>query len=110
MLDKDKIMRTVSIPIDIPKERFLGMMGMCADVFNAHSEWAKENKSWSKRRAHLDLYAKLRSEFPQLPSAMVQSMMDCALEAAKSVKLKTVPKKRQISGIRYDRRTMTLRG
>lgn len=110
MADKDKMTRTVSIPINLPRERFLAMMGMCADVFNAHSDWATENRSWSKRRAHRALYAKLRLEFPELPSAMVQSMRDCALEAAKAVKLKAVPRKKRISGIRYDRRTMTLRG
>ena len=110
MADKDKMARTVSIPVELPEGRFLATMGMCADVFDAHSEWARENRSWSKRRAHRSLYAKLRLEFPELPSAMVQSMRDCALEAAKAVKLKATPRKKRISGIRYDRRTMTLRG
>ncbi|WP_017306481.1 hypothetical protein [Spirulina subsalsa] len=32
--------RTVSIPVNLPRERFLLLMGFCADIFNQHVDWA----------------------------------------------------------------------
>ncbi|WP_017305939.1 hypothetical protein [Spirulina subsalsa] len=32
--------RTVSVPVDLPGERFLPLMGFCAEIFNQHIDWA----------------------------------------------------------------------
>ncbi|MEH2023734.1 RNA-guided endonuclease InsQ/TnpB family protein [Nostoc sp.] len=102
--------RTVSIPVKLPDERFLNLMNQCAEIFNAHINWAIENKTFNKNKAHKDLYALLRLQYPSVPSALLQTVRDNALEAIKATKFKRVPRKKPTSGLRYDKRTMTLRG
>lgn len=79
-------------------------------VFNDHVDWAYENKTWSKLKAHKDLYFTEREKFPQLPSAMLQSSRDTALESVKALKFKFRPKKSENSSIRYDKRLFSFRG
>lgn len=81
-----------------------------ADCFNDHIDWSFEKQTWSKAKAHKDLYFMLREKFPQLPSAMLQSTRDTALESVKALKFKFRPKKSRNSGIRYDKRLFSLRG
>lgn len=102
--------RTVSIPIDLPHERFLPLMGFCAEIFNRHVDWALENGTYNKNRAHKDLYAALRLEYPQVPSALLQAVRDTAMESVKATSFKRVPRKKSTSALRYDARTITLRG
>jgi len=45
-----------------------------------------------------------------MPSAGVQTIRDNAIEAIKATKFKYIPRKKPTSGLRYDKRTMTLRG
>lgn len=102
--------RTVSIPVDLPSERFLPLMSQCAEIFNAHIDWAIANKAYNKNKAHKELYHSLREQYSCVPSALVQTIRDNALEAIKATKFKSIPKKKPTSGLRYDKRTMTLRG
>ena len=81
-----------------------------SSCFNDHIDWSFEKKSWSKLTAHKDLYFSQREKFPQLPSAMLQSTRDTALESVKALKFKFRPKKSENSGIRYDKRLFSLRG
>ncbi|MEB3278180.1 MAG: transposase [Lyngbya sp.] len=102
--------RTVSIPVNLPHERFLPLMRFCADIFNQHVDWALEKRTWNKNKAHKDLYHLLRVQYPSVPSALLQTIRDNAMEAIKATKFKRYPKKKPTSGLRYDKRTMTLRG
>lgn len=102
--------RTVSIPVNLPRERFLPLMGFCADIFNQHVDWALKTRTYNKTKAHRALYADLRGQYPDVPSALVQTMRDNALEAVKATKFQRTPRKKPTSGLRYDKRTMTLRG
>ncbi|MEH2056371.1 MAG: transposase [Nostoc sp.] len=102
--------RTVSIPVELPDERFLNLMNQCASIFNTHIDWAIEKKTFNKNKAHKDLYTLLRLQYPSVPSALLQTVRDNALEAIKATKFKRVPRKKPTSGLRYDKRTMTLRG
>jgi Putative transposase DNA-binding domain len=43
--------RTVSIPVDLPFERFLPLVAECAEIFNAHVDWALAK---GKRTAFVD--------------------------------------------------------
>lgn len=52
----------------------------------------------------------LRLQHPSVPSALLQTVRDNALEAIKATKFKRVPLMKPTSGLRYDKRTMTLRG
>lgn len=102
--------RTVSIPVNLPRERFLPLMELCAGIFNRHVDWALENKTYNKSRAHKDLYAALRLEYPTVPSALLQAVRDTAMEAVKATQFKRLPRKKPTSALRYDARTITLRG
>ncbi len=42
--------RTVSIPVNLPHERFLPLMGFCADIFNQHVDWALKERTWNKNK------------------------------------------------------------
>lgn len=104
------MLRTVSIPVDLPQERFFFLMRQCAEIFNAHIDWALEQKTYNKSKAHHDLYSQLRLTYPDVPSALLQATRDNALESIKQCKFKCKPRKKPTSGLRYDKRTMTLRG
>lgn len=91
-------------------ERFLPLMRECAEIFNAHIDWAKAFSTYNKNRAHKELYHRLRLQYPSVPSALLQTVRDSALEAVKATKFKRTPRKKATSGLRYDKRTMTLRG
>jgi len=66
--------------------------------------------SYNKNKAHKELYHLLRLQHPSVPSALLQTVRDNALEAIKATKFKRVPLMKPTSGLRYDKRTMTLRG
>ena len=85
-------------------------MGFCAEIFNRHVDWSLVNKTYNKSRAHKDLYAALRLEYPTVPSALLQTVRDTAMEAVKATKFKRVPRKKPTSALRYDDRTITIRG
>ena len=102
--------RTVSIPVNLPREKFLPLMRFCAEIFNQHVDWALANQTYNKSRAHKDLYAALRLEYPVVPSALLQTVRDTAMEALKATQFKRLPRKKPTSALRYDQRTITLRG
>jgi transposase len=101
---------TVSVPVNLPPERFLPLIGFCADIFNQHVDWALKERTYNKNKAHKVLSADLRRQYPHVPSALLQTIRDNAMEAVKATKFKRHPKKKPTSGLRYDKRTMTLRG
>ena len=101
---------TVSIPVDLKPEVFLPLMEECADVFNQHVDWSLKNKTYNKSKAHDALYRSLREQHPNVPSALIQTVRDTAMEAVKATKFEKSPKKHRTSSLRYDKRTFTLRG
>jgi putative transposase len=102
--------RTISIPISIPPELFLPLMEMGAEIFNTHVDWALENKTYSKTKAHKALYQQIKEQYSEMPTALIQAVRDTALEAVKGTKFQKKPRKKKHSSLRYDKRTMTLRG
>ena len=101
--------RTVSIKVDVP-EGFLGYLERCSEIFNRHVEWCMANESHNKVKAHHALYYPLRSEFPDMPSAIIETIRDTACEAVKATKFKFKPTKSPHSAVRYNSRTISLRG
>jgi len=102
--------RTVKIPVDLPKEQMLNLLSVSADCFNTHVEWSFNCKSYNKNKAHKDLYSLLRKKYPNLPSGLIQSIRDMALESIKTNKFKFRPIKTKTSGIRFDKRCCSIRG
>ena len=97
--------RTVKVKINV-HEGFLAFMETCSLIFNEHIEWCFSNKSYNKVKAHQDLYFSLREKYPKIPSALLQTIRDTALESVKQTKFKFKPFKKLHSAIRYDKRTV----
>jgi IS605 OrfB family transposase len=85
-------------------------MQWSAEIFNIHVDWALEHKTYNKSKAHHALYQQMKQKHSQIPTAFIQSIRDTAMEAVKATAFKKRPHKKKYSGIRYDKRTMTLRG
>jgi len=102
--------RTIKIPVNLPKEKFLPLMQIAADCFNAHVEWSFNRKTYNKNKAHIEIYSSLRNQYPNLPSGLLQSIRDMALESIKANKFKFKPFKTKTSGVRFDKRCCSLRG
>jgi putative transposase len=85
-------------------------MEMGAEIFNAHVDWALDNKTYNKSKAHHALYEKMKELYPDIPTAFIQSIRDTAMEAVKATKFQKKPRRKKHSGLRFDKRTMTLRG
>lgn len=100
--------RTLSLKIDVPSD-FADYLATCADIFNKYVDWAFINKSYNKNKAHKDLYFTLRKDYPDIPSAIIQSIRDSALESVKSLKFKFRPFKKPTSHVRYDKRVISLK-
>ena len=101
--------RTFSFYMPAPNG-FLDYLKTCSDIFAQHVEWAFANKNTNKVKAHQDLYQKIRAEFPEIPANILQATRDQALEAVRKLKFKIKPKKKPYSAVRYDARTIALRG
>lgn len=102
--------RTIKIKVDLPKENTLELMKVLSSIFNEHVEWSFKYKSYNKNKAHKALYEKLRLKYPEVPSGLLQSTRDTALEAVKANKFKFKPLKSETSGIRFDKRCASIRG
>ena len=115
---KQKYMtRTVQVILDVNDhtlQRIKDTRDAYADIFNAHAQWSKNNRSASSKAAHEKLYKQMRDDHPHLPSAMIQCARNHALGAMKSYNSNN-PKKKwckdisyTASSMRYDRRTVSL--
>jgi putative transposase len=89
---------------------FLDYLKICSDIFTQHVEWSFQNKSTNKVQAHKDLYQVIRTQYHDIPSNILQATRDQALEAVRRLKFKIKPKKKPHSAVRYDARTIALRG
>lgn len=118
MPKKKKYMtRTVHAFLEVDEDtysRIISTRNAYAEIFNIHTQWAKDNHSTSSKKAHEQLYEKLRDGNPNLPSAMIQCARNHAFGAMKSYNSNN-PKKKwskdlvyTASSMNYDRRTVSL--
>jgi putative transposase len=102
--------RTIKLPVDLPRTKFLKLMELCSEIFNAHTEWAFNNKTDNRSRAHKELYRDLVEKYNEVPTGLIQSVRDTAFEAIRATKFKFKPSKSKTSAIRYDCRCAAIRG
>jgi len=103
--------RTIKIRVTSERpEDLLSLMESYSQIYQIHSNWAFQNKTYSKQKAHESLYLDIRRCYTDIPSALIQCARDNALESVKAIKFKRQPKPKRYATIRYDRRTATLRG
>lgn len=111
--------RTLALSLDITPEQY-GIFDGLADSYNrmwgSLVSWCNNNRSINRTRMQKDNYAKLRAEYPELPSQFVCIAMRDAAGAVRSWNsnhpkrqwnLKASRKKKTIN---YDLRVMSLRG
>jgi putative transposase len=105
----EMMQRTIPVKVEVP-ESFLDYLETCSVIFNRHIDWCFDGYSYNKIKAHEALYYSLRDEFPEIPSCIIQSLRDTALEAVKALKFKFRPTKSPHSAVRYNKNTISLRG
>lgn len=111
--------RTLALSLDITPEQY-GVFDGLADSYNrmwgSLVSWCNNNRSINRTRMQKDNYARLRAEYPELPSQFVCIAMRDAAGAVRSWNsnhpkrqwnLKASRKKKTIN---YDLRVMSLRG
>lgn len=99
--------RTIKLKLDLSKQDKYTLkqtMNICNSMFNCITEYGFNHKTHSKIKIHHATYYNMREKYPELPSAIVQSVRDVACEALKAVKLKTIPKNKKYASVRYDKR------
>jgi putative transposase len=101
--------RTISKEIEAP-EGFLRFIETCNTVYNRYIDWCFEQKSYSKKKAHNELYERFRTEFSEIPSGLLQTIRDNALESVKALEFKFKPHKKPHSHVRYHACTVGLHG
>ena len=74
-------------------------------VVNMHICECLCTKTISKSQLHHSLYSKIRKDFPEFPSALIQCARDNAVEMLKSNDSNSFTRKRLDSSIRFDLRT-----
>lgn len=75
-------------------------------------DYGWEQKTWNKNKLHYGTYKNIREKYPEFSSAMVQTARDQASEiikrTLKSKKKLSKPIKNDYSGIRYDKRCLSI--
>jgi putative transposase len=75
-------------------------------------DYGWQQKTWNKNKLHYGTYKILREQYPKFSSAMVQTARDQASEilkrTLKSKKKLSKPIKQKYSGIRYDKRCLSI--
>jgi IS605 OrfB family transposase len=74
-------------------------------VCNEVLKVAFQARTFSKNKVHKLTYYGVRQKYPMLQSSMVQCLRDQACDMLKREKLKSLPKKKPYSAIRYNQRT-----
>ncbi len=103
--------RTIKLKLDLSeydKETLRFTMSMSNHVFNEIAQYGFENHTSSKVSIHHATYYPIREKYPELPCSILQGIRDVACEALKGVKLKKLPKSKQYSAIRYNKRVCNI--
>jgi IS605 OrfB family transposase len=103
--------RTIKLKLDLSeydKETLRLTMTLSNHVFNMIAQYGFENHTCSKVSIHHATYYDIRGKYPELPCAILQGVRDVACEALKGVELKKLPKSKQYSAIRYNKRVCNI--
>jgi IS605 OrfB family transposase len=99
--------RTITFKLDMSdesKETLRQTMLLSNQVFNEIAMYGFEYHTCSKVSVHHATYYEIRGKYPELPCSIVQGIRDVACEALKGVELKKLPKTKEFSAIRYNKR------
>ena len=105
------MLRTITFKLELTGQdhnALLDTMRAYGDAFSISAKWGYENQSWNRVDNHNATYKLARQSVPNLPSSLVQGARDCACEALKAVKCKTLPQRKSFSAMRYNQRVITV--
>ncbi|MDJ1422038.1 MAG: transposase [Candidatus Methanoperedens sp.] len=103
--------RTIKLKLDMSdesKETLRQTMTLSNQVFNEIAQYGFDNHTCSKVTVHHATYYNIRGKYPELPCSILQGIRDVACESLKSVELKRLPKSKQFSAIRYNKRVCNI--
>ncbi len=103
--------RTIKLKLDMSdesEETLRQTMLLSNKVFNEIAKYGFENHTHSKVSVHHATYYPIREKYPELPCSILQGIRDVACEALNGVKLKRLPKSKQFSAIRYNKRVCNI--
>lgn len=105
------VIRTITFKLLLPdggSSALLDTMRAYSIAFSASTRWGFENQTWNKVENHKATYKSVRETVPDLPSSLVQGARDCACEALKATKCKTIPERKPLAAMRYNQRVITV--
>lgn len=105
------VIRTITFKRQLPdggSSALLDTMRAYSAAFSASAQWGLENHTWNKVEKHKATYKAVRESVPDLPSSLVQGARDCACEALKATKCKTIPEREPLAAMRYNQRVITV--
>jgi putative transposase len=103
--------RTIKFKLELSeqdKETLRQTMKLSNQVFNKIAKYGFENHTCSKVSIHHATYYDIRGKYPELPCSILQGIRDVACEDLKAVELKKLPKSKQYSAIRYNKRVCNI--
>jgi len=103
------VIRTITLKLQVPdgcSSALLDTMRAYSTAFSISAQWGFDNRVWNKVENHKATYRVVRETVPDLPSSLVQGARDCACEALKAVKCKTVPERKPLAAMRYNQRVI----
>lgn len=99
--------RTIKLRLQ-KNDSLLNTLAINTQIYHEIANTGYQKKTFNKNNLHQLTYKKIRKKFPDFPSALVQSVRDIASEALKRTKLKKKIKPRNLSALRYDKRTIRI--
>ena len=105
------VIRTITFKLQLPdggSTALLDTMRAYSTAFSASALWGFENHTWNKVENHKATYKAVREAVPDLPSSLVQGARDCACEALKATRCKSLPEQKPLAAMRYNQRVITV--
>lgn len=112
--------RALKVKLDVSPadlQRVRATISELSQVYAKHVDYALTNKTMAKSKLHDALYTKVVAEHPTVPTGLIQTTRDTVRENLKAIhsnhpkkKWKVRPEKGEYSAVRFDARTVTLRG
>lgn len=105
------VIRTITFKLQLPDggtSTLLDTMRAYSAAFSVSAQWGFANHTWNKVENHKATYKGVRESVPDLPSSLVQGARDCACEALKATKCKTIPERKPLAAMRYNQQVITV--
>ena len=99
--------RTIKLKLELSdesKDTLRQTMVLSNQIFNEIARYGFDNHTCSKVSVHHATYYGIREQHPELPCSILQGIRDVACEALKGLELKTLPRSKPFSAIRYNKR------